>query len=52
MTRDYGPRVADIGVTYASDFESYPLRVYRKEAFQLEPHQLAPPLKAPSLQPN
>ena len=40
------------GLMWVPDFESYRLQVYRKEAFHLEPHQLAPPLKAPSLQPN
>ncbi len=50
-----GPRsglVDEQGLMWVPDFESYRLQVYRKEAFHLEPHQLAPPLKAPSLQPN
>lgn len=50
-----GPRSVRVdanGLMWVPDFESYRLQVYRKEAFSLEPHQLAPPLKAPSLQPN
>jgi DNA-binding beta-propeller fold protein YncE len=42
----------DDGLMWVPDFESYRLQVYEKQAIQLEPHQIAPPLKAPSLQPN
>ena len=38
-------RVDENGLMWVPDFESYRLQVYRKEAFHLEPHQLAPPLR-------
>ena len=45
-------RVRDDGLMFVPDFESYRIQVYRKEAFQLAPHEIAPPLKAPTLSAN
>ena len=50
-----GPRSVRVdgeGRMFVPDYESYRIQVYQKHAIQLEPHQLGPPLKAPTLSSN
>ena len=41
--------VSEDGLMYVPDTGSYRVQVYRKQAFELDQSQLAPPLRAPSL---
>ncbi len=43
-------RVDDEGRMYVADFRSYRVQVYQKEAIRLDEHQMAPPVRSPSLQ--
>jgi len=42
-------RVDDQGHMYVPDHVSFRVQVYRKEAIPLEPHQILPPLRSPTL---
>ena len=50
--RFHGPRSVrvDDDFMYVADYRRYRVQVYRNEAIPLDEHQLAPPLRAPSLQ--
>ena len=43
-------RVDDKWRMYVPDYESFRVQVYQKEAVPLEPHQIAEPLRSPSLE--
>ncbi len=43
-------RVDDQGRLYVADYKSYRIQVYQKEAIRLDAHQMAPPLRSPTLQ--
>ena len=43
-------RVDDEGRMYVADFNHYRVQVYQKEAIRLDEHQMAPPVRSPSLQ--
>ncbi|MCH8817699.1 MAG: hypothetical protein IIC92_08235, partial [Chloroflexi bacterium] len=37
------------GLMYVADSDSYRVQVYQKEAIALEPSQMAPPMRSPTL---
>ena len=43
-------RVDDQGRMYVPDYGSFRVQVYQKEAVRLEPHQIAEPLRSPTLE--
>lgn len=43
-------RVDDQGRMYVADYNTYRVQVYEKEAIHLDEHQMAPPLRSPTLQ--
>jgi hypothetical protein len=45
-------RVDDKGRMYVADFGKYRVQVYQKEAIRLDEHQMAPPVRSPTLQTN
>ena len=40
----------DQGRLYVADYKSYRIQVYQKEVIPLDVHQMAPPLRSPTLQ--
>jgi len=34
---------------YVADYESYRVQIYQKEAIALDPDQISPPLRSPSM---
>ena len=45
-------RVDDEGHMYVADYDCYRIQVYKKEAYPLGEELIAPPLRAPTLNPN
>jgi DNA-binding beta-propeller fold protein YncE len=43
-------RVDDEGRMYVPDYKSYRVQVYQKEAIPLDEHEMAPPVRSPTLQ--
>ncbi len=45
-------RVDDEGHMYVADYDCYRIQIYKKEAYALGEEMVAPPLRAPTLNPN
>ena len=49
LRRPKSVRVDDQGHMYVPDYVSFRVQVYQKEAIPLDPHQILPPLRSPTL---